>query len=495
MKNEKPNKNEKTRNQRKIRKSIKTKIYEEIMDKVEAIDVAQVKEMEKEAISMSEGELWLERPETINTLDERGRHKLDTRHLEGRYYCWGTYADGKPWRMLLDLLGCNRTLVTRGHAKQQKLFMHPDIREENVTLGDGKSTIPIIGECTIIVKAPFQDVVLYDIGVVEDGSLEEPVILGGDFLAAYDGELTVDAKNRIIYLSPNQDNTVGVFDEEGDPEILENHKKIFIGPGESKWVEVRLKISKGRAQKHVKQGTLIFEKGTKGVVSTSIYSKVKIGRGIAELAEVRGRPDLLKTSIRVVNMRKEGLTIGAGRKLARFLPATITHPKAEFQYELAGEFNDAEEAARFATLLSKGEVETQEVEDNEFTDQMVQELMEELGGVSEEIKKDVTKQRQLFSIIKDAMRTFSPEISVNESTEITRVDPDVIICRCTPKMNCTPVYQTFRRRRPDLMKAEEVIVKDLLTKGLIEPGDGPWASPTVLARKSDGTIRFCVDYR
>ena len=58
-----------------------------------------------------------------------------------------------------------------------------------------------------------------------------------------------------------------------------------------------------------------------------------------------------------------------------------------------------------------------------------------------------------------------------------------------------PVRQPLRRFPPAHVEAISGHVDNLLKQGTIEPSSSPWASNVVLAKKRDGTLRCCTDYR
>jgi transposase InsO family protein len=58
-----------------------------------------------------------------------------------------------------------------------------------------------------------------------------------------------------------------------------------------------------------------------------------------------------------------------------------------------------------------------------------------------------------------------------------------------------PVHAQPYRAGGRAREAEQEEIKKMLAQGVIEPAMSEWASPVVLVPKSDGSLRFCVDYR
>ena len=58
-----------------------------------------------------------------------------------------------------------------------------------------------------------------------------------------------------------------------------------------------------------------------------------------------------------------------------------------------------------------------------------------------------------------------------------------------------PVRERVRRTPRGFEGEEEKCLQEQLQAGVIRPSPTAWAAPTVLVRKSDGTVRWCIDYR
>jgi transposase InsO family protein len=101
----------------------------------------------------------------------------------------------------------------------------------------------------------------------------------------------------------------------------------------------------------------------------------------------------------------------------------------------------------------------------------------------------------------------SPNLTDEQREEALQVllrYPEVVtsVMGCTPLVEhhietgtARPIYGARFRKSPAEVEETQRQVDELMKRGVVKPSDSPWAAPVVLARKSDGTWRFCVDYR
>ena len=51
------------------------------------------------------------------------------------------------------------------------------------------------------------------------------------------------------------------------------------------------------------------------------------------------------------------------------------------------------------------------------------------------------------------------------------------------------------RMAPIELQELKVQLEELLEMGFIRPSTSPWSAPVLFAKKKDGTLRLCIDYR
>ena len=55
----------------------------------------------------------------------------------------------------------------------------------------------------------------------------------------------------------------------------------------------------------------------------------------------------------------------------------------------------------------------------------------------------------------------------------------------------TTTYQHPKKYKDEIEKS----IQELLAMGHIQPSSSPFASPVVLVKEKDGTMKICIDYR
>ena len=113
--------------------------------------------------------------------------------------------------------------------------------------------------------------------------------------------------------------------------------------------------------------------------------------------------------------------------------------------------------------------------------------MERLTSLLEVETLQLDEQECLREMLQQYHHVFALEEGERGETDLIEFHIDT--------SDANPIRQPARRIP---FAARQEISKQLLAmleSGVIQPSQSPWASPVVLVRKKDGSLRFCIDYR
>lgn len=84
-------------------------------------------------------------------------------------------------------------------------------------------------------------------------------------------------------------------------------------------------------------------------------------------------------------------------------------------------------------------------------------------------------------------RRIPPPSTTSSMTTLTQHHIDV--------QGATPIKHRYRRVSPAILNAQQEAVKKMLDEEVIERSASAWSSAPVMAKKANGDLHFCVDYR
>jgi hypothetical protein len=181
-----------------------------------------------------------------------------------------------------------------------------------------------------------------------------------------------------------------------------------------------------------------------------------------------------RAEVRVANLGDEGKTIRAGTPIGIIQSCSVSKSISETSIEI--EVIDTHIVAR--QIVNVGKVSNKPKQ--EATPEWLDPLLQEAECSSAE--KD--KLKQLCMRYSDIFATSELDLGYTD-----RVVHDI------PVSDDIPVKQPYRKLPFSQFEEVKEHIEELLRKGIIRESTSPYASPIVLVRKKDNSLRMCVDYR
>ena len=224
-----------------------------------------------------------------------------------------------------------------------------------------------------------------------------------------------------------------------------------------------------------------------------------------EVADAVVKPEEKCIVLPVCNSSGSPTRLKRGQVLGWLQPAEVLDPEDNIDAMV-----DGSDATAFGEetdeVLNKPPLETDNGSDCETCDRAEAEIESNARVGTEPASSDSTRVERLKAMLRLDQSDVGP--AEREALEAFLVDHADLFALDNSELGCTdvvthcidtgthiPVRQPPRRTPFALRSQVDEMVQDMLDQDIVQPTSSPWASPIVLVKKKDGSMRFCVDYR
>ena len=210
--------------------------------------------------------------------------------------------------------------------------------------------------------------------------------------------------------------------------------------------------------------------------------------------------------ILITNPQDYTQSIQQGAGLGRASRVDVVSP-SEFGRSLSGEENQHIKEPQYNTTNQPKQpqqipMEGQELVETEMSSQIpvVQQVTAMCTTSSQQRKQKLSKllakkdsclsEEEMYTIesaLIDRHKAFALEENERGETDLFQLEIET--------GDTAPIRQPVRRLPFAVRHEVAQQLKKMQEMGVIQPSNSPWASPIVLVRKKDGSLRFCIDYR
>ena len=278
--------------------------------------------------------------------------------------------------------------------------------------------------------------------------ITQECILGADFLISHG--FVIDPGNRLLRIG---ETSTPLLSSKTPPFASSYHVSVgetfVIHPGEERLCRANI------------SGDYSSLVGTTGVVEAQEGTEEKHQ---ILLARVLANPDQGTVPLRIANLSGSAVTLYKGTNLAKYCP--LGSSEQDTEYTELPETKSSPDSHVHQVSFQQSPASLLGIDTSEWSEHQVETLNE---LVSE----------------------FSPVFSSGKS-DLGRTDK---IYHQINTGGAAPVYQPPRRLPFHSRQQVFEMLEEMKGQGIIESSSSPWASPIVLVKKKDGSLRFCVDYR